>query len=67
MKDDDTMVKQAKDLKLQTEEDFYKEVIEAKQANVLLIDYIEIMEKEKGMLEEKITQLEKISKMYVVK
>ena len=30
MKDDDTIMKQANDLKLKMEEDFYKEVIEAK-------------------------------------
>ena len=66
-KDEDTKVKQANDLKLKTEEDFYKEVIEAKQANILLTDHFEIIEKEKGMLEEKIRQLEKISKIYVVK
>ena len=67
MKDENTKVKQANDLKLKTEEDFYKEVIEAKQANILLTDHIEIIEKEKGMLEEKIKQLEKTSKMYIVK
>ena len=60
-------MKQANDLKLKMEEDFYKEVIEAKQANILLIDHFEIIEKEKGMLEEKIRQLEKTSKIYVVK
>ena len=43
-----------KEMKLKTEEDFYKEVIEAKHNNVMLAEHIELVEEENKMLKEKV-------------
>ena len=53
-------------LKTKTEEDFYKEVIEAKHNNVMLAEYIESVEEENKILKEKVQMLTTTSRNYVV-
>jgi len=55
------------ELKLKTEEDFYKEVIDAKYKNVMLAEKIELIEIENEMLKEEVKILKKSSKSYVLK
>ena len=55
------------ELKLKTEEDFVKEVVEIKYANILLTDQLKIADREKKILKETIQQLKEKNKNYVVK
>ena len=54
-------------IKLKTEEDFVKEVVEIKYENVLLTDQLEIADKEMEILKETLQYLKEKNKSYVVK
>jgi len=53
-------------LKIKTEEDFYREVIEAKYNNVMLAEQIDLVEEENKMLKEKVQMLKTTSRNYIV-
>ena len=53
-------------LKIKAEEDFYREVIEAKYNNVMLAEQIDLVEEENKMLKEKVQMLKTTSRNYIV-
>ena len=67
MKNESEKLKEAKELRMKTEEDFYKEVVDTKHTNVILTNHIEIIEEERKMLENKLKSLKKKRTNYVVK
>jgi len=67
MKNDKKRNKNIKELKLKTEEDFVKEVVEFKYANVLLTDQLEIAYKENEMLKKILQQVKDKKTNYVIK
>ena len=67
MKNDKKRKEDIKELKLKTEEDFVKEVVEFKYANVLLTDQLEIASKENEMLKKTLQQVKDKKTNYVIK
>ena len=67
MKNDKKKKEETDKLKLKTEEDFVKEVVKIKYANVLLTDQLEIACKEKEILKETLQHVKDKNKSYVVK
>ena len=53
-------------LKIKTEEDFYRKVIEAKYNNIILAEQIDLVEEENKMLKEKVQMLKTTSRNYIV-
>ena len=66
MKNESKKTDAVEELKLKTEEDFYKEVIDAKYENVILVEKIEIVEMKNEMLKEEVEILKNCSKSYVL-
>ena len=67
MKNEKKRKEDIKELKLKTEEDFIKEVVEFKYANVLLTDQLEIASKENEILKKTLQQVKDKKINYVIK
>ena len=67
MKNDKKRKEEMEELKLKTEEDFIKEVVEIKYINVLLTDQLKIAYKENEILKEILQQVKDKKINYVIK
>ena len=67
MKNKNKKMDEVEELKMKTEEDLYKEVIDTKYENVTLAEKIELVEMENEMLKDEVKTLKKSRKSYNLK